>query len=499
MRINEVDREVTQQELDALEKVLDRVFAQLGIDVEFTRHFLDRVNDERNLKQITIQELAQLFKKEFVKWGKPIARLGPDAEAVMKDLASNINIPFALNWNKGSGMLELVAKTVMRKRNFRTPNKEFPVESYTLTEKQLQRIDESFITEQAAFNLGGLDPAAFQQRYGVTPRQAANAFNNIRALNPSYNNPRFSAALNQYMLNNPGAMQAANDNFGPRGQPGQGTRLNPGALARGVAGRLLGAIGLILTPSAAGEGEDLLTAQIRQTQEFEDFLLRTDPQAYIELMNDHADRMSDQERQGGFDPRQTQRYRDAEDAVRMLSRDQQVQQLPQITPRAPEVDPTSPEAPPTPANDPDRPPIRVVPGTEPTPTPRPRPAQPTIPAPDTTPTRPATTPRPDVSPDAPELPTIPAPDTTPTRPTRPETTPRPDVSPPVPAPVTDTPPISIPEPITVPSPGLASPPPPPSGTNNPPRRPRRPRRGNGGTSDYDDPLQRWQRKYGDNF
>jgi hypothetical protein len=129
MRITEVDQAVTQPQLDALEKVLDRVFAQLGIDVEFTRHFLDRINDERNIRQITLSELGQLFKKEFMKWGKPIARLGPDAEAVMKDLSSDINIPFALNWNKGSGMLELVAKTIMRKKNFRTPNQEFPVES----------------------------------------------------------------------------------------------------------------------------------------------------------------------------------------------------------------------------------------------------------------------------------------------------------------------------------------------------------------------------------
>jgi len=129
MRINEVDQEVTQAQLNALESVLDRVFKPLGIDVEFTRHFLDRVNDERNIKQITISELAMLFKKEYQKWGKPIAQLGPDAEAVMKDMSSDINVPFALDWNRDTGMLELVAKTVMRKKNFRTPNKEFPVES----------------------------------------------------------------------------------------------------------------------------------------------------------------------------------------------------------------------------------------------------------------------------------------------------------------------------------------------------------------------------------
>lgn len=133
MRIDEFEG-VTKTQLDALEKVLDQVFAKLGIDVEFTRHFLDRVNDERNIKQITIKELGNLFAKEFKKWGKPIAQMGPDAEAVMKDLSSDINLPFALNWNKQSGMLELVAKTVMRKKNFRTPNKEFPVESAELDE-----------------------------------------------------------------------------------------------------------------------------------------------------------------------------------------------------------------------------------------------------------------------------------------------------------------------------------------------------------------------------
>jgi len=132
MRIDEIDNPVSQIQIDALEKALDRVFAQVGIDVEFTRHFLDRVNDQRNGKQITLSELGQLFKKEFIKFGKPIAQLGPDAQAVMKDMSSDINIPFALDWNSQTGMLELIVKTVMRKKNFSTSNKEFAVESVKL-------------------------------------------------------------------------------------------------------------------------------------------------------------------------------------------------------------------------------------------------------------------------------------------------------------------------------------------------------------------------------
>jgi hypothetical protein len=132
MKINEFDNEVTQKQLDVLEMYIDKVFNKIGIDVEFTRHFLDRVNDERNVKQITIKELGALFAKEYKRWGKPIAQMGPDQEAVMKDLESDINIPFALRWNGKE--LELIAKTVMRKKNFRTPNKEFPVESTQIDE-----------------------------------------------------------------------------------------------------------------------------------------------------------------------------------------------------------------------------------------------------------------------------------------------------------------------------------------------------------------------------
>ena len=119
--------EITQVQLDTLEKYLDQLFSKLGIDVEFTRHFLDRVNDERNLKQITIKELAILFKDTYINYGKKIAQMGPDAQAVIKDMRSDINVPFVLNWDSRSQVLDLVAKTVMRKKNFTTPNPELPL------------------------------------------------------------------------------------------------------------------------------------------------------------------------------------------------------------------------------------------------------------------------------------------------------------------------------------------------------------------------------------
>jgi hypothetical protein len=66
MILFEVEQPITPAQLNALEKALDALFKSLGIDVEFTRHFIDRVNDERNQEQITMPELVNMFKKELI-------------------------------------------------------------------------------------------------------------------------------------------------------------------------------------------------------------------------------------------------------------------------------------------------------------------------------------------------------------------------------------------------------------------------------------------------
>jgi hypothetical protein len=123
LNANAGDAELTKKDLDAVEKYADRLYQSVGIDVEFTRHFLDRVNDARNKKQITVAELIRLFKQSYKKYGKKIAQLGPDAEAVINDMQTDVNMPFALKWDGKE--LDLVAKTVMRKPNFATSNQKF--------------------------------------------------------------------------------------------------------------------------------------------------------------------------------------------------------------------------------------------------------------------------------------------------------------------------------------------------------------------------------------
>ena len=116
-----IREDVSKNDLDQVEKYADKLFAAVGIDVEFTRHFLDRVNDERNKKPINTAELIRLFRLTYKKHGKKIPKMGPDAQAVVRDMETDINMPFVLNVDK-SGMLDMVAKTVMRKKDFKTSN-----------------------------------------------------------------------------------------------------------------------------------------------------------------------------------------------------------------------------------------------------------------------------------------------------------------------------------------------------------------------------------------
>lgn len=127
IKFSQLREEISQRDLDGIEKFADRLFAKVNIDVEFTRHFLDRVNDERNKKQITTAELTRLFKQTYNKHGKKIPQLGPDAEAVLKDMQTDINMPFVLKWDKNSQEFELVAKTIMRKKGFATSNQTLSV------------------------------------------------------------------------------------------------------------------------------------------------------------------------------------------------------------------------------------------------------------------------------------------------------------------------------------------------------------------------------------
>jgi len=276
MRIYEVDRKLSQTELDQLEIFADRLFAKVGIDVEFTRHFLDRVNDERNVKQITASELTRLFKQEHKRWGKQIAQLGPDSEAVLKDLATDVNIPFALRWDNANNELDLIAKTVMRKNNFKTSNKEFQVNSFNFhsdskQSKMIMESIEALMEGMPAVDLfNNMNPADFQQKYGVSKSSAGQSVGKVTQLFPDKfkNNPRIRVSISNYFIKNPAMMKqliAANDNVKPPKMSWKNlSKLGLKALPRIFGGVILN----IITPSQLGDGtlkdEQLIQWKIQQ-------------------------------------------------------------------------------------------------------------------------------------------------------------------------------------------------------------------------------------------
>ena len=118
---------VTRAQLKSLEQYADKLFAVVGLDIEFTTHFFDRVNDPRNLKPISDAELMDMFQKTYQKYGKKLAEFSPEAEAVLVDMQKDINIPFVIHYNRNTQQLELITKTIMRKKNYMTSNKKLPV------------------------------------------------------------------------------------------------------------------------------------------------------------------------------------------------------------------------------------------------------------------------------------------------------------------------------------------------------------------------------------
>jgi hypothetical protein len=114
--------DVTQKQLNDLEKFGDRLLAKFKIDIEFTRHFADRMNDARNKPSITVAELQKVFKKIAKRKAVEI-RQNPDSEAVLKDMQADLNLPIVINYDKKKDEYEVVNKTIMRKKNFGTSDK----------------------------------------------------------------------------------------------------------------------------------------------------------------------------------------------------------------------------------------------------------------------------------------------------------------------------------------------------------------------------------------
>jgi len=127
--------EFTKDEVEFIEDKADNKM-QPEIDIDLSsNHFFDRLNDPRNYPDIEPHEIEDFFDKLADKKEEFILFLKKYKQIVTKDGETNINIPFMKAANKA------IAKTVMRKKNFKTPNPILSLEEeYTPQKDELQSL-----------------------------------------------------------------------------------------------------------------------------------------------------------------------------------------------------------------------------------------------------------------------------------------------------------------------------------------------------------------------
>ena len=105
------------KDLKSVDNYADELFSDVGVDIDFSDHFVDRLNDPRNGKDIEPAELNSLFLKAHNKYKEYIKNMPLDSEKVVKDTQTAINIPMVAVDKTKSGKV-VRAKTIMRKKDF---------------------------------------------------------------------------------------------------------------------------------------------------------------------------------------------------------------------------------------------------------------------------------------------------------------------------------------------------------------------------------------------
>lgn len=113
--------------LAQLERYLDRLWRAVGLGLIMSRHWKERLADARNKAPIGVQEIVHLFQEEIAKHGRQIALLEPGAQGVFRDTRNDLNVPFVLDVDRRDRRLKIIAKTVIRKRDFHTPSQTWVV------------------------------------------------------------------------------------------------------------------------------------------------------------------------------------------------------------------------------------------------------------------------------------------------------------------------------------------------------------------------------------
>jgi hypothetical protein len=84
-------------EVQELEAQLDDIMRTVGLDVKFTRHFVERILGRE--KRVTKEEVVDSFRKLKAKYKKRLiaAKKKAEYEAVLKDFGNDLNVVFGVD------------------------------------------------------------------------------------------------------------------------------------------------------------------------------------------------------------------------------------------------------------------------------------------------------------------------------------------------------------------------------------------------------------------
>jgi hypothetical protein len=188
--------EMAKADMDAVEKYADAQMSPEDVELgRETDHFFQRLNDPRNGKEISPAELTGFFKRLAKNKKKFLEFLKQYREFVVTDNRSKINIAFLKVANK------LIAKTVMRKADFKSATPVFTTESLIMEGGAYGHMNHPFDVQM---NLTFADLKNIVKKALSGKLELAREKTDGQALAISWVNGRLVAARNKSHLKNSG-------------------------------------------------------------------------------------------------------------------------------------------------------------------------------------------------------------------------------------------------------------------------------------------------------
>lgn len=115
-QIEPLQENVATSDVQYVEKYLNALYAKIKLGFNFSNHFMERVNDSRNVPPINKQELLVFYGKLFEKHKDDLMKLRPEEEVLISNEQMQLHSPIVLKQGNRSNFIRV--KTIIRKKKY---------------------------------------------------------------------------------------------------------------------------------------------------------------------------------------------------------------------------------------------------------------------------------------------------------------------------------------------------------------------------------------------